>query len=246
LCFTAFSAVPGRAQGFRWPDNPENMQVLEATGSRLGQIMRGFTSALGVRCEYCHVHAGPDPGDLTTFAFESDEKPAKEMARLMIQMVQAINGTHLAEMSVLGVPDEERITVTCVTCHRGARRPRMIEDVIAEVLDAEGIEAAEARYRELRDEYFGGFVYDFRPGPLSSLAEGLARGGRSDDAVALLELEAELNPTSYSTYFTLSQVLIGAGRTEEAIEALERSLEHAPDRSKGFIRRQLDRLRGGG
>jgi hypothetical protein len=76
-------AVPEvHAQGFQWPEEPENLQVLPdgVKGRELGAIMRGFAGALGVRCQYCHAgKAGQElkPFDLTTFDFTLDEKPTK-------------------------------------------------------------------------------------------------------------------------------------------------------------------------
>ena len=99
-----FSVPEGRAQGFRWPEEPENLKVLPdgVKGRELGAVMRGFAMGLGVRCQYCHGgKAGQEfnPRDLTTFDFASDEKPAKQKARLMLKMVKSINETQLAGLS---------------------------------------------------------------------------------------------------------------------------------------------------
>ena len=81
-------AVAGlaEAQGFRWPEEPENLKALPASvkGRELGGIMRGFSMALNVRCQHCHAaKAGLelDPRDLMTFDFASDENPRKNEAR---------------------------------------------------------------------------------------------------------------------------------------------------------------------
>ena len=76
------SAPAALSQQFQWPEEPENLQVLpEGTaGNELGAIMRGFVSALDVRCEHCHVGEG---NDLTQFDFVSDDKAAKQKARIM-------------------------------------------------------------------------------------------------------------------------------------------------------------------
>ena len=62
VSLVAFDTVVCLAQGFRWPEEPENLTVLpnEVKGGKLGQVMRGFASDLGVRCEYGHVGEGPD------------------------------------------------------------------------------------------------------------------------------------------------------------------------------------------
>lgn len=236
------AATDAAAQGFRWPENPENLQVLPDSirGARLGGVMRGFAIGLGVRCSHCHVGEGPD---LTTYDFPKDEKEAKRIARVMIEMVEHINASHLTPVDTLREASTLRVEVTCVTCHRGVSRPRMIEDILAEQIEVGGVPAADSTYRVLRDEYYGGFSYDFRPGPLSGLAEELAAGGQVDEAVAVLELEAEFNPDSYSTYFTLATIQARAGRTEEAVTNMEKALELAPDRFRGFLQGQLDQLK---
>jgi hypothetical protein len=70
--------------------------------------MQGFVQALGLldkgTCAYCHVEDR-----------SSDEKKPKQVARRMITMMRAINGTF---------PDGQR-HVTCYTCHRGNTKPLM-------------------------------------------------------------------------------------------------------------------------
>lgn len=105
-----------------WPDRAENLQVLPAdTGPfELSQIMRGFTQALGVRCQHCHV--GTEEMSLVEFDFVSDEKDHKEVARQMMRMTWAINNDMLANMD--GLHEAEGMRVTCYTCHRGGVTPQ--------------------------------------------------------------------------------------------------------------------------
>lgn len=242
LVLLSFGLPPlAYGQGFRWPENPKNIKVLPDSirGARLGAVMRGFTGSLGVRCEHCHVGSG----DLSTFDFASDEKPTKRIARVMIQMVQEINGTELEKLTALGRPAAQRVQVTCTTCHHGQPRPLMIEDIFLATLDSAGMDSAIAQYRALRKEFYGGFVYDFRPGPLNALGERLLGLERFDDAVRVLRLSLEYDPDVYSTYFTLASVQERAGRKQEALASMERALELAPEQFKGFLQRQVERLR---
>jgi len=241
LCFTAFSAVPGRAQGFRWPEEPKNLQVLpEGTkGDELRQIMRGFASALGVRCQHCHVGEGPD---LTQFDFPSDDKPAKQKARLMIEMVRAINRSYLSQLAEIEDPAQPRVEVTCITCHRSQQKPLMLEDILAETIDKDGIEAAVDRYRQLREKYYGGFTYNFSPGTLAGLGERLADQENYEAALKILQLEIEANGESASTYFTLGDVQARAAMREAAIKTYQRGLELAPQDWKPFFQQRIDRL----
>jgi hypothetical protein len=68
--------------------------------------MQSFVLALGLlekgTCAYCHVEDR-----------SSDEKRPKQVARRMITMVRAINGTF---------PDGKE-HVNCYTCHRGSTTP---------------------------------------------------------------------------------------------------------------------------
>ena len=84
----------------------KNVQVLG--GADLPSTMQGFVQALGLldkgTCSYCHVEDRA-----------SDEKRPKQVARRMITMMRAINGTF---------PDGQQ-HVTCYTCHRGNTKPLM-------------------------------------------------------------------------------------------------------------------------
>jgi hypothetical protein len=94
----------GQAPRRRPMPEPKNLQVLKAPPSELMPIMRAYSAALGVRCNFCHVQ-----GD-----FASDENPHKKIARQMIAMTQDIN--HHFE--------DSKTHVTCYTCHRGQEEPK--------------------------------------------------------------------------------------------------------------------------
>lgn len=247
---TAAAGAP--AQEFQWPDEPENLEVLPDTigPDGLRSTMNHFTDALGVQCSFCHV----GEGDLSEHDFASDDEEHKESARVMMRMVEAINTEHLEQLEhehgeggaahggYTLPPDGE---VTCVTCHRGSAHPETIQEVLAGVVEREGAQAAVERYEELREEYYGGFTYDFRVGPLSELARNLADRGRGDAAVRMAELEVEHHPESYRAHFVLAQMLQRTGDREGALESMERALELAPEEAREFLERQMERLRGG-
>src|SRR5215471_15531172 len=75
-------AGPARSQ---FPDKFENLQALPKDIQRdsLIQIMRGFSFALGVRCQYCHT--GGDGVSFAGVSFKADEKTSKQNARFMIR-----------------------------------------------------------------------------------------------------------------------------------------------------------------
>jgi hypothetical protein len=94
-----------------------NLKVLpqNITHDELVATMRGFSRALGTRCDHCH--AENPPGSKERFDFASDAKPEKNVARTMLRMTQAINGEYLAKVN----PHDQN--VTCMTCHRGNTVP---------------------------------------------------------------------------------------------------------------------------
>ena len=175
----------------------ENLQVLPADISRsqLNEIMLGNLRGLGLRrlagegCLYCHV------GDLerprTEWDYASDAKPMKEKARVMLAMVQAINDEYLER---LDHRLDEGFTVTCATCHAGRTDPRPLPNVLWAAYEAGGIDSATARYRGLRERYFGSDAYDFRVSVLPAIAMRMANNGTIDDAIALAALNIEANP----------------------------------------------------
>jgi photosynthetic reaction center cytochrome c subunit len=84
---------------------PKNLKIL--TPENYMDNMRSFVPALGLAdkggCNFCHVADDRS----------SDMKQEKVMARMMIGMVNDINGKF---------PDG-KVHVTCFTCHRGSTEP---------------------------------------------------------------------------------------------------------------------------
>ena len=235
----AFAGV-ARAQGFRWPEEPENVTALPESvkGRELGALMREFTSALGVRCEYCHAaRAGEelDPRDLTSFDFASDENERKEKARAMIRMVRAINDTHLSSIG-----DAE---VRCVTCHHGLATPERLGDVLARVIEEDGSPAAVARYRELREDHYGSAAYDFSAGTLGRLGEELMSRGELEAAIAILALENEMHPDFAYGHYLSATAHEKSGAPDAAIEHLQEAIDTASPEQKPFFVRALEELK---
>jgi tetratricopeptide (TPR) repeat protein len=185
--------------------------------------MRGFASALGVRCVHCH--AGKDTPNLEGVDFASDDKEEKRAARLTMRMVQAIIQDHLSQL-----PHATDTRVECATCHRGLARPRSIQDEVKEAMEKGGAEGAVARYRELRTSHYGDGGYDFRQGPLNALGESLVRAGKGREAAALLAVNAELHPEAAWTHYLLGEAYRVLGEMDKARASYERSatLEHDP------------------
>jgi hypothetical protein len=216
----------GQAAQAAHPDRPQNLQVLPDTMSREAVIavMRNFTTSLGVRCNYCHVpYAGAPPDSLN---FASDDKETKDVARGMMRMVQAINGDLLPRIPELG---DDAMRVGCMTCHRGAPRPLMLEDTLGTVARALGADSAVAVYGRLRTQYYGRGTYDFGERSLTTLATRLAAEGRRAEARRILELNAEQFPSSAGVAMELGRVLEALGERDRAIEQYRRALQIQPN-----------------
>lgn len=217
--------TPGAGQAAH-PDRPRNLQVLPDTMSREAVIavMRNFTTSLGVRCNHCHVpYAGAPPDSLD---FASDDKETKDVARGMMRMVQAINGDLLPRIPELG---DDRMRVGCMTCHRGAPRPLMLEDTLGTVARALGADSAVAVYGRLRTQYYGRGTYDFGERSLTTLGTRLAAEGRRTEARRILELNAEQYPSSAGVAMELGRVYEALGERDRAIEQYRRALRIQPD-----------------
>lgn len=220
------------------PEEFTNLEVLPEDISRgeLVGVMRGFAGALGVRCNYCHV--GEDPNNLEGYDFASDEKEIKRVAREMMRMRSEINDNLLAATG-----RTDRIEVRCVTCHSGLARPLTLQDEMYAALESGGAAAADTRYRELRERYYGGAAYDFRQGPLNNVAETLAQRGELEHALAMITLNIEHNPEDAYPNMLHAQILFQMEDRDGAIAAVERALEIEPDNE--FYKQQLERLKGG-
>lgn len=236
LAVVALSPACSRSVAAQIPDTFTNLREFPEDIPRreLIEQMRGFSFALGVHCNFCHV--GEDPLDLTGYDFASDEKETKRVARAMIAMRREINGPLLAATG-----RDDRRVVGCVTCHHGLRRPIELSDEILEVIRSDGIDAAEARYRELRERYYGEAAYDFGAGSLNSVAEALIAEREAAAALAMIRLNLEFYPEEPYPYGLQAQAFDLEGDREAAIASLEKAVALAPDSE--FYRRQLERLR---
>lgn len=238
------------------PDTFTNLQYFPEDIARDSLIgtMRQFSFALRVPCRYCHA-GGPedDPISLRDVDFASDEKVEKRRARYMLRMVERINGELLAEL-----PEDRpggdgaatgasRVRVECRTCHRGLPRPRMIDHIVAEKVRQEGVEAAVAHYRELRERDYGDWRYDFGARVMIELGRELTEDERAADAAAILAMMTEYHPESTAVWLGLGDAQRLAGRREDAIASYRRVLELSPQHAGAQRRlREMNAPEAGG
>lgn len=217
-------SVSAAAQGWTWPEKPQNLKVLPSdwSGERLRPVMTGFTRALGVRCSYCHV--GEEGKPLSTYDFVSDEKENKDKAREMLRMLASIND-HLSKIEPSG---DKRVNMWCHTCHRGRPRPTTIQEELGEFYRASGVDAALAHYKNLKEKYYGRGAYAFTESALNSFGYDLLGSNDTSGAIAVFELNASEYPESGNVWDSLAEGYLAAGNKELAIKYYTKSLELNP------------------
>lgn len=239
LVFTV--VVPGRTTAQAPPppgqqqEGYKNLKVLppDITRPRLTATMRGFTSALGVHCDFCHAGKPPQ------MDWASDEKDEKKSARVMMKMTRAINTDTLPELEGMSNDAE----VTCYTCHRGAKHPtRALSAVLTDTASTKGAAAAIEEYKKLRAESAEAGLYDFRPQQLTAAANRLREDQKNDEALALLKAAVPLFPNSSDVATSLGMSLAEAGDKAGAETELQRAL--ALDPANFMAKGALDRLHG--
>lgn len=120
LCIAVIGSVAATEPEKNPASSFKNLKVLPKNISQkqLSAIMVDqFQDELGVSCNFCHsenqeTHK-PD--------YASDEKPEKQIARLMMQMTNRINKKYF-KLGHAMIGDSTSI-VTCGTCHQGKPRP---------------------------------------------------------------------------------------------------------------------------
>ena len=242
FAFTALMAISVAAQTpAQQPPPPPPLTNLtvypkDIARPQLIATMQGFVAALGVQaqggCGYCHVGTAPQ------FDFASDTNPKKNVARKMILMSREITAK-LPE--VTGKPAAEITSLRCATCHRGLAIPKLLPDVLSETATKSGGAAAVQQYRDLRAKYYGGQSYDFSEPALVAIATPLINANRPDDAIALLQLNAEFYPKSSATYAALGQAYAKKNDTANAIKSYEKAIELDPNNQNA--KRQLEQLK---
>jgi tetratricopeptide (TPR) repeat protein len=206
------------------PATFKNLQVLPKDVSRaeLVQTMRSMATDLGVRCAHCHV--GPD--DLQGMDFATDEKRAKQVARVMLKMVRSINADFI---DTVPAGAGARQMVTCITCHRRATKPTLpLHTILVDTVAAEGATAALAKYSTLRDEFYGSGLYDFREHTLNIVGNRLMEQKRPADAIAVLKKNVELFPKSATAFFGVGFAAQQSGNAAEAEEYFRKALAIDP------------------
>lgn len=222
------------------PDKFTNLKVLprDITREQMTTTMRGFSAALGVRCDHCHARPEGKPDAEPDWA--SDAMPEKETARAMMRMTQDLNAKALAN---LPTKHADRVQVQCRTCHHGQPRPFLIEDILTKSYRAGGMDSVSTTYESLRTEYYGSDTYNFGDGMLPALGERIAGRDKPAEALAFAELNVKWYPESGYAYLARAQARGRAGDRAGALADLDKAVELDPQlkRNADWVKGQLDR-----
>ncbi len=215
------------------PWKGKNLQYFPAdiTREALTQRMREFSFALDVRCQYCHT--GGDGVSFDGVDFASDEKPAKNKARAMLRMTDQVNTSLLAQIPSRAEP---RVTVGCVTCHRGLTLPKSLQTTLLEIVNKDGVPAAIERYRALRGTTTVAGKYNFGEWEINELARRLVEAKNTAGAIAILEMNGEFHPASPAIEFQLGELHLERGERDKALARYKKALEKAPNHARAKAR----------
>jgi hypothetical protein len=208
------------------PWKAKNLEFFPKDISRadLTQKMREFSFALGVRCQHCHV--GGDGISFDGVVFDSDEKPAKRTARVMLKMVDQINSVALAQLPA-AQRAEPRVVVECVTCHRGVSVPKSLQTTLFEIIQTQGTAPAMAKYRELRADAVLG-RYNFGEWEINELARRLSQADKPREAIAILEMNREFYPEAAEIDVFIGEQYLKLGERDKALERYHAALAKSP------------------
>ncbi len=213
-----------------------NLQIIPKDTPRpqVVQAMQAIAASLGVQCNYCHFQEGR--GGRNDFA--TDEKPTKKAARGMMLLTREINTKLPAAVTK---SPEAATRVGCATCHRGVPIPKQISDIVIEAAANGGPTAGLAKFRELREKFYGGQSYDFSETGLLQVAQRANAASKADDALAYLQANLEYYPKSSRSYLLMSQIHDAKGDKTAAIKDLEKAVELDPNNAQAKM--QLENLK---
>ena len=218
------------------PPPIKNLQFYPPDTKRpeLIEKMRQFSSALGVRCEHCHVEEQGGPNPRRDFA--TDEIPSKVTARAMLRMTKQINDDLLAKVPNRATPAVE---VSCATCHHGQSRPETLAARLSKAATSGGAGASVAELKKLRERAEFG-LFDVSESGVNEAASALSREGKRAEALALLQANAESYPKSVAVPTLMAEINAAMGNTDAAVEIVKKLLAADPENPR--LKQMLDRF----
>lgn len=113
----------------------KNLKVLPKNINKehMDSIMKSFTVALGVKCNFCHVRLNDEQKN---WDFASDSNKHKNIARSMMRMTADINKKYFKVANSNAVT--ANLEVTCYTCHNGKAHPAKLPAAVRTGTDSTG------------------------------------------------------------------------------------------------------------
>src|SRR4029077_19556550 len=145
--------------------------------------------------------------------------------REMYRMLGEIED-HLKKVQPSG---DKRVNMWCHTCHQGRPRPATLEEELGEAYRKSGVSGAIARYRDLRERYYGKGGYNFSEASLNAFGHELLELKDTDGALAVWRLNATQFPQAASVWESLAGGYMEAGKTTLAEICYRKTLELDPD-----------------
>jgi len=220
LLLVVASNLSAQVQGKFPPDSLINTKVIPKSTPVMDVVgtMRNFTSALGVRCQFCHLGSEGQP--LAEFDFASDQKRNKLVARQMMRMLAEIN----QRLDTIPEKGHPAVTATCSTCHRGVSRPVPLSSLVQDYAVSVSADSAINAYKILRARYYGRDAYDFSEPSLNIAAFRTARAGKPDEALKLLQYNEGLFPNSSAMSVFKGNILLMKADTAGAEAAFREAI----------------------
>jgi tetratricopeptide (TPR) repeat protein len=101
-----------------------------------------------------------------------------------------------------------------------------LSDLLAQLIDEEGVDAAEERFTELREEEFEDYFVS--ESQLNMLGYQYLGKAQMNEALAVMEMNVALHPTSGNTHDSLAEIYYNLGRREDSLHEYRRSLDLDP------------------
>ena len=109
----------------------------------------------------------------------------------------------------------------------GLPLPKSLQTTLFETIEKEGVAAATAKYRDLRADMALGH-YNFGEWEMNELARRLNEAGKTDAAIAMLELNGEFYPKSAEIDVMTGDLYRKRGDRDKALQRYRSALEKAP------------------
>ena len=101
-----------------------------------------------------------------------------------------------------------------------------LSDLLAQLIEDGGVAVAEERFTELREYDFEGYYVS--ESQLNALGYEYLGKAQMDEALAIMEMNVALHPTSGNTHDSLAEVLYNMGLRGESLREYRRSLDLDP------------------